>query len=212
MLGTFAVVTFGLWTAAMVGIASTHGTMDRMTNGAWQSYGLTGLRGLGMILAFAALGFGLASIGRHIGLALGVALGVIILGQFGLMLVLMMARVHYPEIYLIPSHLQAWMEKRVEIHDPFAVMANPMEEAPVRILSFGDSGSIGLGVVARRPRDRVLHHAQAGHRRLVSVRAVVATLPPPPAPGGRVIHQVCSPAGRRRHGVEPVEKIGRGDP
>ena len=146
-VGTFAVVTFGLWTAAMVGIASTHGTMDRMTNGAWQSYGLTGLRGLGMILAFAALGFGLASIGRHIGLALGVALGVIILGQFGLVLVLFMARVHYPEMYLIPNHIQAWMEKRVEIHDPFAI-TGPMDEAPVRILSFGESGSIGLGVVA----------------------------------------------------------------
>src|SRR5687767_13976522 len=83
----FSVITFGLWTAAMVGIASTHGTMERMTNGAWQSYGLTVLRGLGMILAFAALGFGLASIGRHIGLALGMALGVITLGQFALMAV-----------------------------------------------------------------------------------------------------------------------------
>ncbi|HZM82690.1 MAG TPA: ABC transporter permease subunit [Candidatus Limnocylindrales bacterium] len=146
-LTVFSVLSFGLWTAAMVGIASTHGTMERMTNGAWQSYGLTGLRGLGMILAFAALGFGLASIGRHIGLALGMALGVIILGQFGLMAVLFMARVPYPEIYLIPSHLQAWMEKRVVIQDPFAVVS-PMDEVPTRILSFGDSGSIGLGVVA----------------------------------------------------------------
>jgi len=138
-------VTFGLWTAALVGIASAHGTMERMTNGAWQSYGLTGLRGLAMILAFGALGFGLASIGRHIGLALGVALGVIILGQFGLTLVLRMAEVHYPEQYLIPYHMQAWMEKRVEIGDPFAA---PGIEAPTKIISFGESGSIGLGVVA----------------------------------------------------------------
>lgn len=147
-VGTFAVVSFGLWTAAMVGIASAHGSMERMTNGAWQSYGLTGLRGLGMILAFAALGFGLASIGRHIGLALGVALGVIILGQFGLVIVLMMAQVHFPEMYLIPNHLEAWMDKRVEIQDPFYIPTGPMDESPVRILSFGDSGSIGLGVVA----------------------------------------------------------------
>jgi ABC-type transport system involved in multi-copper enzyme maturation permease subunit len=146
-LTVFSVLSFGLWTAAMVGIASTHGSMERMTNGAWQSFGLTGLRGLGMILAFAALGFGLASIGRHIGLALGVALGVIILGQFGLMAVLFMAQVPYPEMYLIPSHLQAWMEKRVEIQDPFAI-SSPLEPAHVRILSFGDSGSIGLAVVA----------------------------------------------------------------
>jgi ABC-2 type transport system permease protein len=146
-LTVFSVLSFGLWTAAMVGIASAHGTLERMTNGAWQSYGLTGLRGLGMILAFAAVGFGLASIGRHIGLALGLALGVIILGQFGLQSVLFMARVPYPELYLIPSHLQAWMEKRVEIQDPFAV-ASSNEEPPVRILSFGDSGSIGLAVVA----------------------------------------------------------------
>jgi len=146
-LAAFSVVSFGLWTAAMVGIASAHGTMEKMTNGAWQSYGLTGLRGLGMILAFGAVGFGLASIGRHIGLALGMALGVIILGQFGLMAVLFMAQVPYPEMYLIPSHLQAWMEKRVEIYDPFTVVA-PNQEPPLRILSFGDSGSIGLAVVA----------------------------------------------------------------
>ena len=82
-LAAFSVVSFGLWTAAMVGIASAHGTMEKMTNGAWQSYGLTGLRGLGMILAFGAVGFGLASIGRHIGLALGMALGVIILASSG---------------------------------------------------------------------------------------------------------------------------------
>lgn len=146
-LTVFSVISFGLWTAAMAGIASVHGTMDRMTSGAWQSFGLTGLRGLGLILAFAALGFGLASIGRHIGVALGIALGVIVLGQFGLVSVLFMARVPYPEIYLIPSHLQAWMEKRVEIQDPFAVVG-PNDAAPVRILSFGDSGSIGLAVVA----------------------------------------------------------------
>jgi len=75
------------------------------------------------------------------------ALGVIILGQFGLMAVLFMAQVPYPEMYLIPSHLQAWMEKRVEIYDPFTVVA-PNQEPPLRILSFGDSGSIGLAVVA----------------------------------------------------------------
>lgn len=146
-LTAFSVISFGLWTATMVGIASAHGTMDRMTSGAWQSFGLTGLRGLGMILAFAAVGFGLASIGRHIGLALGIALGVIVLGQFGLMAVLFMARVPYPEIYLIPNHIQAWMEKRLEIQDPFAVVG-PNDPVPVRILSFGDSGSIGLAVVA----------------------------------------------------------------
>jgi ABC-2 type transport system permease protein len=144
-LTVVGVATFGLWTAALAGIASTHGTMERMTNGAWQSYGLTGLRGLAMIVAFGALGFGLASIGRHIGLALGVALGVIILGQFGLTLVLFMAQVHYPEQYLIPNHMQAWMEKSIEIQDPFA---DPGPEPPTMIISFGESGSIGLAVVA----------------------------------------------------------------
>ncbi|HEX6684321.1 MAG TPA: ABC transporter permease subunit [Candidatus Limnocylindrales bacterium] len=140
------VATFTLWTGVLYGIATAHGTTEGMTNGAWQSYGLTGLRGLGMIVGFAAIGFGLASIGRHIGLALGVALGVIILGQFGLTIVLFMAQVPYPEMYLIPTHMQAWMEKRVEVVDPFS---NPaLNDAPIRILSWGDSGSIALGVVA----------------------------------------------------------------
>lgn len=139
-------VTFALWTGALYGIAMAHGTTEGMTSGAWQSYGLTGLRGLGMILGFAAIGFGLASIGRHIGLALGLALGVIILGQFGLAIVLGIAQVPYPEMYLIPTHMQAWMEKRVEVGNPF--VNNFAEEAPARILSWGDSGSIGLALVA----------------------------------------------------------------
>jgi ABC-2 type transport system permease protein len=153
-LTVLGVVSFGLWTAALAGIASTRGTLDGMTQGAWQSYGLAGLRGLAMVLAFAALGFGLASIGKHIGLALGVALGVIILGQFGLVIVLSLARVHFPEQYLIPTHIEAWMEKSTRISDPFWEQ-DPLQncrlggcEPPTMIISFGESGSIALGIVA----------------------------------------------------------------
>jgi hypothetical protein len=83
-----------------------------MTSGTWQSFGLSGVRGVAMILAFTALGFGLASLGRHTALALGVAIAVVIVGQIGLGIVLSLAQVKFAESYLIPVHMYAWLSSR----------------------------------------------------------------------------------------------------
>jgi ABC-type transport system involved in multi-copper enzyme maturation permease subunit len=133
---------FGLWTAALAGIAQAHGTMEGMTSSAWQIYGLTGLRGLGMILFFCALGFGLASIGRHIALALGAALGFIVVGQFGFTAVAFMAEIPYPEQYLLTTHMEAWMSKSVEVENPFSQLD------PVKVISYGETGSLALAIAA----------------------------------------------------------------
>ena len=85
-----------------------------MTPGTWQSFGLMGLRGVAMIMAFTALGFGLASLGRHTALALGVAIAVVIVGQIGLAIVLQLANVKFFEQYLIPVHMYTWLNKQVD--------------------------------------------------------------------------------------------------
>ncbi|MEV4413644.1 ABC transporter permease subunit [Catellatospora sp. NPDC049609] len=149
-LTTIGVVTAGLWTAAMWAIAVYRGSTAGMTQGTWQSLGLTGLRGLGLIVAVGVLGFALASLGRHTGVALGVALAVVVVGQIGLTIVLLMLQVPYPEMYLIPTHLQAWMGKLVEVSNPFA---NPADCMPgqcveqLKTITWQDTGSITLGVV-----------------------------------------------------------------
>jgi hypothetical protein len=151
LLGSMTVIgvgTLALWTAALWGLGKTVGNTDGMTAGTWQSMGLAGLRGVAMILAFSALGFGLASLGRHTALALGVAIGVVIVGQIGLSIVLDMADVIFMERYLIPVHMYAWLNKSVILEGggytcgPNGCIADATAE-----LTYRTSGLIGLGVV-----------------------------------------------------------------
>ncbi|BCY15241.1 ABC transporter permease subunit [Actinoplanes sp. L3-i22] len=112
-----SVLTGAAWTGLFWLIATLRGTTGGMTPGTWQSLGLTGLRGLGLVLVAGAIGFGVASIGRHTAAALGAAIGVIVIFQFGLAIVLSLARVRFYEIYLLPAWIGAWMAKSYEVID-----------------------------------------------------------------------------------------------
>ncbi|MEE6259179.1 ABC transporter permease subunit [Plantactinospora sonchi] len=105
------------WTAAFWATGTFRGTTGKMTSGAWQSFGLTGLRGLVLILVAGALGFGLASLGRHTALALGGVLGIMVVGQFGLGVVLGLAQVKFVEAWLLPTYLLAWMQKKITLEN-----------------------------------------------------------------------------------------------
>lgn len=116
-LTALTVVISAAWTGLFALVASMRGTLDGMTSGVWQSFALMELRGLGLVLFAGAIGFGLASIGRHTAMALGAALGAVIVFQFGLGTVLALAKVKFLEAYLVPVWTQAWMDKSVEITD-----------------------------------------------------------------------------------------------
>jgi ABC-2 type transport system permease protein len=105
------------WTAAFWATGSYRGSTAKMTAGAWQSFALTGLRGLTLIAVAGVVGFALASLGRHTALALGGALGAVVVGQFGLGIVLAMAQVKFLEAWLLPTYLLAWMQKSVTLQD-----------------------------------------------------------------------------------------------
>jgi len=111
------VVFSAIWTGVFYGIAEARGSTAGMTSGAWQSIALMELRGLALVLVAGAVGFGLASLGRHTAMALGVTIGVVIVFQFGLGTVLQMANVKFAEAYLIPIWLIAWMNKEIKIED-----------------------------------------------------------------------------------------------
>ena len=116
-LGGLAVVLSAVWTGIFVLIANLRGSMSGMTAGAWQSTVLTELRAVVLILVAGALGFGLAALGRHTALALGAAVGVIIVFQFGLVTVLSMAQVPYAEAWLLPIWVMAWMNKEIKLQN-----------------------------------------------------------------------------------------------
>jgi len=111
------VLVSAAWTGVFTLVAKYRGTTASMTSGAWQSLGLMELRGLILIVVAGALGFGLASLGRHTAMALGVAIGLIIVFQFGLGTALSLAKVKFSQAYLLPLWIEAWMKQKFEVQD-----------------------------------------------------------------------------------------------
>jgi ABC-type transport system involved in multi-copper enzyme maturation permease subunit len=116
-LTALTVVAAAAWTGVFALIANLRGSTESMTSGAWQSFALMEVRALAVVLVAGAIGFGLASIGRHTALALGAAVGVVVLLQFGLYIVLSMAKVKFAEVLLLPLWATAWMKKTFVIED-----------------------------------------------------------------------------------------------
>ncbi|MDI6098818.1 ABC transporter permease subunit [Actinoplanes sp. NEAU-A12] len=139
-----------VWTGLFWVIATMRGTTAKMTSGAWQSIGLLELRGMVLVLAAGMIGFGLASIGRHTAMALGAAIGVIVVFQFGLAVVLQVARVRFAEAYLLPFWGIAWLEKEWEVLDynaPCDFSAVNGCEPPSMVITWQMAGIAMLAVV-----------------------------------------------------------------
>ncbi|MFC7534920.1 ABC transporter permease subunit [Actinoplanes sp. GCM10030250] len=118
-LGWFTGVTLllgAVWAGVFRVIAEYRGTTDKLTSGAWQSLGLMGLRGLALVVAAGALGFALASLGRHTGMALGalIAIGAV---QIGVYVMAGLSGLKYPEAYLAPLWGVAWLYKEFVLQD-----------------------------------------------------------------------------------------------
>ncbi|MDG4768295.1 ABC transporter permease subunit [Solwaraspora sp. WMMD406] len=119
LTGTIAVTVpaVGVWTAAHWVTAVLRGDPDGMTGGAWQSFALSESRVLVLVAAAAAVGFGLAAIGRHTALALGGVLAFLVLGQSALGFLAELVDARYVEAWLIPTYWIAWMDGAVELSD-----------------------------------------------------------------------------------------------
>ena len=112
-LTVLTVLAAAVWTGLFTLIARFRGTSAGMTPGAWRSFAIMEARALVLVLAAGAIGFALASLGRHTATAFGVVIGVVVLLQIGLGTVLNLAKVKFVEAYLIPFWVQAWLDKSV---------------------------------------------------------------------------------------------------
>jgi hypothetical protein len=106
-----------LWFAGFWAVASFRGSTEKMTSGAWQSFVLTGVRGVALVLVITTIGFALASLGRHTAMALGGVVALMVVGQFGLGILLAMANVKFAEAWLLPTYALAWMTKTVKLEN-----------------------------------------------------------------------------------------------
>lgn len=115
---TGIVVAFGaVWTGVMWLVAMARGVTDTMTSGAWQSIGLTGLRGLGLVLLAGLAGFTLASVGRHAAAALGSAVAAVVVGVVGVSIMTVVLNAAFPGAWIWTTYVQAWMEKTIVLEN-----------------------------------------------------------------------------------------------
>ncbi|MGC4804035.1 ABC transporter permease subunit [Micromonospora sp. DT233] len=141
------VVTAALWTVGFWIVGTMRGSTAKMTAGVWQSFGLTGLRGLLLIVVAATLGFAIASLGRHTAMALGGAIGVVAVGQFGVGVLMGMAGAKFIEAWLLPTYAMAWLQKKVILENYDSCNANYYGECKPDTLELTwQHSSILLGV------------------------------------------------------------------
>lgn len=121
VLGGLTALTVALgaaWTGMFWLVAEFRGITDTMTPGAWQSFGLSGLRGLALVLVGGAGGFALASFGRHTAMAMGTAIGAFVVGVAGVGIIGGgMLRLPFFERWMWTTYVNAWMDKSVELTD-----------------------------------------------------------------------------------------------
>jgi ABC-2 type transport system permease protein len=106
-----------VWTAALWLLAKYDGNASKVTQGAWESFAISGARALGLVVAVGAVGFGLASLGRHTAMALGVAVGLGVLSEVGLRIALTLAHVAFPGRFILSSYATAWFGKKLTMTD-----------------------------------------------------------------------------------------------
>lgn len=141
------VVLGALWTLAFWLIGSNRGTTAKVTAGVWQSIGIDGLRAVGLILAVGAVGFGLASLGRHTAMALGAAVAVFAISEIGIRIAVGVLSIPFGERYVLSTYAQAWFMKQVKLLDFDACRFTKGQCEPAELLvTWQDSALVfGLG-------------------------------------------------------------------
>jgi ABC-2 type transport system permease protein len=111
------VVYMAAWVGTLWTIAVTRGSTEGATAGFWRSIGLTSARTLALMLVAAALGFALASLGRHTAMALGVFLAYTVIFELGTRLVFAAVGFSFPERFTLLTYVVAWMGKTYTLYD-----------------------------------------------------------------------------------------------
>jgi ABC-2 type transport system permease protein len=111
-VGLVSVVYLTVWTGAFMAVAAGNGTVSQMTAGEFGSLLLTGVRVILLALAGTALGFSIASIGRHTSTALGVGVTYLLLYEFGsTVLFTVVQTTDYAEKWRLSSYARAWLNR-----------------------------------------------------------------------------------------------------
>ncbi|MFK3985052.1 ABC transporter permease subunit [Micromonospora sp. NPDC050397] len=144
-----SLVLGALWTAAFWLIGRYDGVTGKLTRGVWESFALSGLRAVGLVLAVSTIAFGLASLGRHTAMALGVAVGLTVVSEIGVRIVMGLIGTPFGDRYVLSTYALAWFEKEWTLRDYQACNFQFGECTPGElVLTWQDSGLVfGVGTV-----------------------------------------------------------------
>jgi hypothetical protein len=107
-----SVVYLAVWTGAFMAVAAGNGTVSAMDLSDWSSLLLTGVRVVLLAMAGTALGFAIASLGRHTSTALGVGIAYLLVYELGAIIIFgLMGGTDHSERYRLSSYVSAWMTK-----------------------------------------------------------------------------------------------------
>ncbi|SCL59181.1 ABC transporter permease subunit [Micromonospora chersina] len=98
-------------------IGEASGLAGRMGGEFWSSLGVVWGRGLVLVLLAAALGFAVATLGRHTSAALGTVAAYLVVWELGARLVFQILEVTRPERFMLSSYLAAWLSGEARFWD-----------------------------------------------------------------------------------------------
>ncbi|WP_433316539.1 ABC transporter permease subunit [Micromonospora sp. CA-269861] len=112
LLGTVLVLAL-LASVAYLGtfwvIGQTAGLPGRLDGDFWSSLGAVHGRGLVLVLLASALGFAIATLGRHTSAALGAFAAYVVVWELGARLVLEIIDAPNSDLFMLSSHIGAWL-------------------------------------------------------------------------------------------------------
>jgi ABC-2 type transport system permease protein len=109
-----AVVATLLYLGAFWALAEVAGLPGEQTGQFWGDLALVCLRGVGLTLVAASIGFAVATAGRHTSAAVGLIAGYGVVWEIGARVVMEVAGTEQSGRWVLSSYLAAWMDGRVD--------------------------------------------------------------------------------------------------
>ncbi|GGR71854.1 hypothetical protein GCM10010169_14710 [Micromonospora fulviviridis] len=98
-------------------IGEVSGLTGRLGGEFWSSLGVVWARGVVLVLLAAAIGFAVATLGRHTSAALGTVAAYLVVWELGARLVFQILDVARPERFMLSSYLGAWLSGEARFWD-----------------------------------------------------------------------------------------------
>lgn len=105
-------------------IGQTAGLPGRLDGEFWRSLGATYGRGLVLVLLAGALGFAIATLGRHTSAALGTVAAYLVVWELGARLVLQIVGAARPDQWMLSSYVGAWLTGEARFWDNHACLGD----------------------------------------------------------------------------------------